>query len=98
MVTIEQEQENIRFLGDISQGIAGVMYRGGVPKAISGNFIRHYQYDRFDEVSVELYENGAAYQEAGKGDEWFARPNQSKAFEKAKFRGARSKALNSMMG
>ena len=98
MQTIEQEQENIRFLGDISKGIAGVMYRGGVPRSISGKFIKHYQYDKYDEVSVELYENGAAFQEQGRGDEWFAKPNQNKAFEKAKIRGARSEALNSMMG
>jgi hypothetical protein len=98
VATIEQEQENIRFLGNLASGISGVMYRGCVPTSITGKFVKHYQYDRFDEVYVELFENGAVFHKIGGGDEWFAKPNQNKAFEKAKIAGARSKSLNSMFG
>jgi hypothetical protein len=96
--SIEQEQENIRFLGNLASGITGVIYRGSVPTSVMGKFIRHYQYDKFDEVYVELYENGAVFHKIGGGDEWFEKKIQQKAFEKAKIAGQRSKALNSMFG
>lgn len=96
--SIRREQDNIRELANLAKGIDGKMYKGGVPSSITGKFIKHYSYDRFDEVSVETFANGAAFHEVGKGDEWFPRPNEKKAFEKARLRGARSRALNSMMG
>lgn len=94
---IDGQVAHIRSLGELSQGIDGVLYRGGVPSAVSGAVIKHYSYDRFDEVEVFLCQNGAIFHEIGKGDEWFAKPVQQRAFDKAKLRGARSSALNRMM-
>jgi hypothetical protein len=99
---VEEKIGDIVFLGNVARGTVpdekfGIGY-GGLPcPAFTGKHKKHYQYDRFDEVSVDLYENGAMLRKAGTGVyEWFGKTRIQDCFDKAKVLGARSKALNRM--
>jgi hypothetical protein len=69
---------------------------GGKPTD-SGKFVKHYQYDAYNQVYVELYENGALFVYVPTGrNEWYY--NKQLAFNKAKMLGGRAKNLNKMFG
>ena len=94
---VRAETEMCVSLGEMARGITGdLQYEPS--DAIKGKFIKHYSYDRFDEVYVETFENGAVLFKAGGHYEWFGKARVKACFEKAKTLGARSKALNRMMG
>jgi hypothetical protein len=93
--SVEREIDEMRTLGEMSKGIEpDLPYEPG--KGVKGKFIKHYRYDEWDEVYVELFENGAVFCELGKGCEWYDKKNQQRAFDKAKLRGERSRGLNRM--
>ncbi len=95
---IEQEMENARSLGSLAKGIeADRLFKGIPPESITGKFKKHYQYDKWDEVWVELYEKGALFHKAGSPHyEWYETKNVKRCLDKAKLLGSRSKVLNSM--
>lgn len=95
---VDREIENARFLGEVAKGtIPDRVFKGIPSKSITGEFKKHYQYDRFDEVWVELYEKGAILHKAGSPDyEWYEKRNVNKCFDKARVLGDRSKGLNRM--
>ena len=98
---IQKEMDHIRLLGDITKGDDGdLSYEPS--DADKGKFVKHYSYDKFDEVYVELYEKGALLRTVepfgGGVTEWYWRVNVQQCFDKARLLGDRSKSLNAMFG
>ncbi len=96
---IEAEIDHITMLGQIAKDVCEPDLKGFLPSlSITGKFKKHYQYDKYNEVYVDLYENGALLYKAGSVYEWYGKGKVSKCFEKAKILGSRSKSLNKMFG
>ena len=50
----------------------------------TGKFIKHYCYDKFDEMFIELYDNGCELHVDPVTDFWYPKEFVSQAFEDAK--------------
>ena len=96
--SVYNQEAECQLLAEVARGIRPDLDFEPV-ESITGKLIKHYSYDRFDEVWAERFENGVLVHRAGVGNYyWFYNKNSQKGFELAKTWGARSKSLNSMFG
>jgi hypothetical protein len=106
MPTVQAEQDNINFLGDMAKDDRlkpddefGIGHGGMPSNSFTGKFKKHYRFDRYDEVWAETYENGVLIYKGTTGVyQWFNKNRGHIAFDKVRLWGQRSSALNRMMG
>lgn len=94
---IDADVEQVMNMGEAARSIVEPDLKGFMPSTeITGAHKKHYQYDFYDEVSVDLFANGALLRNLGSAYEWYGKAKVKKCFEKAKMLGNRSKQLNGM--
>jgi hypothetical protein len=95
---IKAEQDHIRALSSmIGTGEPDLPYE---PREdVTGKFIRHYSYDRFDELYIEVYENGVVLGDCFKRRyEWYFNSRKQEAFDRVKLIKQRNGGIDRMLG